>query len=86
MESRPFFQGKVGCVGQLTHIDLLEVESADITVDDSVSGFFFDPDIAKGFVIAVFAVGTLEPVKVPPGCAPGAECLAGAFAMDIEKP
>ena len=46
VESGPFFKGQVGSVGQLTDVDLLEVEPAEITVDDPVLGLFFDSDIA----------------------------------------
>ena len=46
MESSPFFKGQVGSVGQLTDVDLLEVEPAEITVDDPVLGLFLDSDIA----------------------------------------
>jgi hypothetical protein len=80
-----FLQWEEGSISRFTEVDLLEIEPAEFTVDDSVLRLFFNSDIAERFVPAVFAIGTLESMKVPPGGAPGAERFARPFAMNIQK-
>ena len=47
VESDPFLQRKAGNISQFTHVDLLKVEPADVTVNDSILRLLFNSNVAE---------------------------------------